>query len=69
MPEGKVKWFNPQKGYGFISTEDGKDIFVHFSSISSEGFKNLKEGAEVTFDIVEGDKGLRAEKVVAKSKK
>ena len=68
MPEGKVKWFNPQKGYGFISTEDGKDIFVHFSSISSEGFKNLKEGAEVTFDIVEGDKGPRAEKVVAKSK-
>ena len=66
MPEGKVKWFNPQKGYGFISTEEGKDIFVHFSSISSEGFRSLKEGAQVSFDIIEGDKGLRAEKVVAK---
>lgn len=66
MPEGKVKWFNPQKGYGFISTEEGKDIFVHFSSITSDGFKSLKEGAEVCFDIIEGDKGLRAEKVVAK---
>ncbi|MBN2591308.1 MAG: cold-shock protein [Sedimentisphaerales bacterium] len=67
MPEGKVKWFNPQKGYGFISTEDGHDIFVHFSSIFSDGFKSLKEGTAVTFDIVEGDKGLRADKVVAKN--
>jgi CspA family cold shock protein len=66
MPEGKVKWFNPQKGYGFISTDDGQDIFVHFSNISSEGFKSLREGAQVSFEIVEGDKGLRAENVVAK---
>jgi CspA family cold shock protein len=66
MPEGKVKWFNPKKGYGFISTDDGQDIFVHFSNISTDGFKSLREGTEVCFEIVEGDKGLRAEKVVAK---
>ena len=65
MSEGKVKWFNPKKGYGFIATEDGRDIFVHFSSISSEGYRSLSEGTSVTFDIVEGDKGLRAENVVA----
>ena len=68
MPEGKVKWFNPQKGYGFISTEDGRDIFVHFSSLSSDGFRCLREGTLVSFDIVEGDKGLRAENVIAKTK-
>ena len=68
MPEGKVKWFNPQKGYGFISTEEGQDIFVHFSNISSDGFRSLREGALVSFEIIEGDKGLRAEKVVAKGK-
>lgn len=67
MSEGKVKWFNPKKGYGFIATEDGRDIFVHFSGISSDGFKVLKEGTSVSFDIVEGDKGFRAENVVAKS--
>jgi len=69
MPEGKVKWFNPQKGYGFISTDEGQDIFVHFSSITSDGFKSLREGALVSFDVIEGDKGLRAEKVIAKAKK
>ena len=65
MSDGKVKWFNPRKGYGFIATDDGRDIFVHYSSISSEGYKTLAEGDSVTFDIVEGDKGLRAENVIA----
>ena len=67
MAEGKVKWFNPQKGYGFIATDDGQDVFVHFSNISSDGFKNLKENTLVNFDIVQGDKGLRAENVVIKT--
>jgi CspA family cold shock protein len=67
MSDGKVKWFNPRKGYGFIATEDGRDIFVHYSSISGDGYKTLVEGDSVTFDIVQGDKGLRAENVVAKS--
>ncbi len=67
MSDGKVKWFNPRKGYGFIATEDGRDIFVHYSSISGNGYKTLTEGEPVTFEIVEGDKGLRAENVVAKS--
>ena len=67
MLEGKVKWFNPRKGYGFIATEDGRDIFVHYSSISGDGYKTLTEGDNVTFEIVEGEKGLRAENVVSKS--
>ena len=67
MLEGKVKWFNPRKGFGFIATDDGRDIFVHYSSISSDGYKTLAEGDPVTFEIVEGDKGLRAENVIAKS--
>ncbi len=67
MSDGKVKWFNPRKGYGFIATDDGRDIFVHYSSISGNGYKSLAEGEPVTFEIVEGDKGLRAENVVAKS--
>ncbi len=67
MSDGKVKWFNPRKGYGFIATTDGKDIFVHYSSISGDGYKTLNEGDPVTFDVVEGDKGLRAENVVAKA--
>ena len=67
MLDGKVKWFNPRKGYGFIATDDGRDIFVHYSSISGDGYKTLTEGDSVTFDIVEGEKGLRAENVVAKS--
>ena len=66
MPEGKVKWFNQKKGYGFISTSDGRDIFVHYSNISGEGFKTLDEGNAVKFDIVEGEKGPRAENVVQK---
>ena len=64
MSDGKVKWFNPKKGYGFIATEDGRDIFVHYANISSDGYKMLAEGDPVSFDIVEGEKGLRAENVV-----
>ncbi len=66
MSDGTVKWFNPRKGYGFIATTDGRDIFVHYSSISGDGYKSLAEGDAVTFDVIEGDKGLRAENVVAR---
>lgn len=55
--QGKVKWFNAEKGYGFIETEDGGDVFVHFSAIQSEGFKTLEEGQSVEFEIVEGARG------------
>lgn len=67
MLVGKVKWFNPRKGYGFIEAPDGRDVFVHYSSISTEGFKTLDEGDAVVFDIVEGEKGLRATNVALKS--
>lgn len=67
MLEGKVKWFNPRKGYGFIEGPDDRDVFVHFSSISAEGFKTLDEGDVVLFDIVEGEKGPRATNVAPKS--
>ena len=67
MSDGKVKWFNPKKGYGFIATADGRDIFVHYSSISGDGYKSLTEGDPVTFDVVEGDKGSRAENVIVQS--
>lgn len=63
MVEGKVKWFNDAKGYGFIERDGQKDIFVHYSSIVQDGFKTLKEGERVSFEIVEGPKGLTAEKV------
>ncbi|GAH69310.1 unnamed protein product [marine sediment metagenome] len=64
MPRGTVKWFNENKGFGFIQQEDGPDVFAHFSEISGEGFKTLAEGDEVEFDIVEGDKGPKATNVV-----
>jgi CspA family cold shock protein len=65
MPsEGTVKWFNSRKGYGFIATTNGSDVFVHYSSITSEGYKTLSEGDAVSFDIVQGEKGPRAENVV-----
>ncbi len=60
MNKGTDKWFNNQKGYGFISDEQGNDVFVHFSGIVSEGFKSLDEGAQVEFDVVEGEKGPQA---------
>ena len=60
MANGTVKWFNDQKGYGFIKQEDGPDIFVHYSGIVGEGFKTLKEGDQVTFDVEEGKKGPAA---------
>jgi len=63
MSRGTVKWFNNQKGFGFISDENGKDVFVHFSGIKSEGFKTLEDGAEVEFDVVEGQKGPQATNV------
>ncbi|RHW38023.1 cold-shock protein [Neobacillus notoginsengisoli] len=63
MTNGKVKWFNAEKGFGFIETEDGNDVFVHFSAIQSEGFKSLEEGEEVTFEIVEGARGPQAANV------
>ncbi|GAB6269195.1 MAG: cold-shock protein [Smithella sp.] len=63
MPEGKVKWFNESKGFGFISQEDGADVFVHFSAIQASGFKTLKEGQSVSFDVVQGKKGLEATNV------
>lgn len=63
MNTGKVKWFNAEKGYGFITGEDGKDIFVHYSSISAEGFKTLDEGQTVTYDIIESDRGKQASNV------
>ncbi len=62
--KGTVKWFDGAKGYGFITSEDGADVFVHFSAIDGEGFKTLNEGEEVDFEIVEGDKGLQAANVV-----
>jgi len=64
MSEGKVKWFNPRKGYGFISTSDGQDVFVHYANIADQsGFKTLNEGEDVSFEIVKGEKGLSAENV------
>ncbi len=61
---GKVKWFNAEKGFGFIEREDGDDVFVHFSAIQAEGFKTLEEGQEVEFEIVEGERGPQAANVV-----
>lgn len=60
MSKGTVKWFNNQKGYGFISDEEGKDVFVHYSGIAMEGFRSLEEGQEVEYDIVDGEKGPQA---------
>ncbi|MCD7836194.1 MAG: cold-shock protein [Lachnospiraceae bacterium] len=60
MMKGTVKWFNNQKGYGFISDEQGNDVFVHYSGINAEGFKTIEEGAAVDFDVVEGAKGAQA---------
>ncbi len=64
MQNGKVKWFNSEKGFGFIEVEGGDDVFVHFSAIQGEGFKSLEEGQEVSFEIVEGNRGPQASNVV-----
>lgn len=63
MASGKVKWFDNKKGFGFIAQESGQDIFVHYSSIEGGGFKTLTEGDEVSFDVISGDKGLKAQNV------
>jgi cold shock protein len=64
MPQGVVKWFNDSKGYGFISSDSGEDVFVHHTAIQGEGFKTLAEGDKVEFEVVKGDKGNKAQNVV-----
>ena len=64
MANGTVKWFNATKGFGFITSEDGQDLFAHFSAITGEGFKTLEEGQKVSFEIVEGDRGPQAANIV-----
>jgi CspA family cold shock protein len=65
MSEGKVKWFNERKGFGFISTDEGSDVFVHFSAIQDSGFKTLQEGQRVSFEVQQGQKGPEASNVKA----
>ncbi len=64
MNTGKVKWFNAEKGFGFIESSEGQDVFVHFSAIQTDGFKTLEEGQDVSFEIVEGNRGPQAANVV-----
>ena len=64
MAEGQVKWFNAEKGYGFIARDDGEDVFVHFSEVKVEGFRTLAEGQRVSFEVTQGAKGLQASNVV-----
>ena len=66
MAVGKVKWFNAEKGFGFITSEEGKDIFVHFSAIQADGYKTLEEGQTVDYAVVETDRGPQAQNVVVK---
>ena len=66
MKTGKVKWFNSEKGFGFITSEEGKDIFVHFSAIQADGYKSLEEGQTVDYDVSETDRGPQAQNVVVK---
>ena len=67
MSMGKVKWFDPKKGYGFIVGEKGQDVFVHYTSIVGEGFRALKDGETVDYELIEGDKGFQAKNVVKPS--
>ena len=64
MANGTVKWFNESKGFGFITEDNGNDVFAHFSAISGDGFKTLNDGDKVSFDVVNGDKGLKAQNIV-----
>lgn len=66
MVKGKVKWFNSKKGFGFITPESGEDVFVHFSEIQAEGFRNLEEGDDVEFEVENDQRGPKAKKVVKK---
>ena len=68
MASGKVKWFDAKKGYGFIEQASGEDVFVHYSNIAGSGFRTLEDGDEVTFDVVQGAKGLQAQNVVKVAK-
>jgi CspA family cold shock protein len=63
MPIGNVKWFDSKKGFGFVVSPDGRDVFVHYSSIEGDGFRSLREGEQVEYDLIEGDKGLHAKAV------
>ncbi len=63
MAQGTVKWFNSEKGFGFITQDDGPDVFAHFSAIQSDGYRELKENQRVEFDVKQGDKGLQAENI------
>lgn len=63
MANGTVKWFNESKGFGFITPDEGADVFAHYSAISGDGFKSLAEGDRVSFDIIDGDKGLKAQNI------
>ena len=64
MTKGTVKWFNSEKGFGFITTEDGQDVFAHFSAIEGDGFKSLEEGQDVSFNVIDGDRGPQADSIV-----
>ena len=67
MPQGSVKWFNAEKGYGFIAVDNGPDVFVHYSAIEMEGYKSLDEGQRVEFEITQSDRGAQADKVIVVS--